>query len=398
MEETTKDSLNDIELDSNDENSDITDVTQSSKDAEGINSEKHKNKWINYIIQMFTAGASLLAMVASFRKYTYSLDAENYYGIPHKYFENSFASELIFIIIFVILMLAINFAPIILKYYNKKKAFKITRFDSILYPVLMGFCNFYILYILVVGTLNIADEYQAYIVLACLAISILLGIFSNKVLSRINLKNNIENKAMNNEKKKKSIEDLKYNKDLQNYLFIAIAISFIVVFLFVKRFSYNPSERKDYEFFYDQNGKSKIIIDNYNEKSITMDYYKILNEDTFAIRKNNFKIQNVEEKEIKFINVGQLYNRGFSKLTLNLNGGVFNDNSGSLEYAVIQNYKISELEKLINDLFTDSKPSKNGRNLLYWSTTEDGEFNYFKDSKNKLFNISSDITLYAQYE
>ena len=25
-------------------------------------------------------------------------------------------------------------------------------------------------------------------------------------------------------------------------------------------------------------------------------------------------------------------------------------------------------------------------------------FNYFKDSKNKLFDISSDITLYAQYE
>lgn len=129
-----------------------------------------------------------------------------------------------------------------------------------------------------------------------------------------------------------------------------------------------------------------------------MDYYEILNENTFAIRQHNFKIQNLEDKEIKFINIGPLYNKEFSKLTLNLNGGVFNNNSGNLEYAVIQNYKISELEKLINDLFTDSKPSKNGRKLLYWSATEDGEFNYFKDGKNKLFDISSDITLYAQYK
>ena len=370
MEETTKDSLNNGELDSNDENSGITEATQSTKDADVINSEKHKNKWLNYIIQMVSAGASLLAMIASFKKYTYSLDAEDYYGIPHKYFENSLASELIFIIFFIIFILAIIFAPLILKYYNDKKTFKITRFDSILYPILMGLCNFYILYIFVVGIFNITGDYQAYIALACLAISILLGIFANKVLKRINLKNNIEYETLDNEKKKKSIEDLEYTKDLQNYLFIAISISLIVLFLFFKRFSYDPSERKDYEFFNDQNGKSKIIIDNYNEKSITMDYYDI----------------------------GPLYNKEFSKLTLNLNGGVFNNNSGNLEYAVIQNYKISELEKLINDLFTDSKPSKNGRKLLYWSATEDGEFNYFKDGKNKLFDISSDITLYAQYK
>ena len=398
MEETTKDSLNNGELDSNDENSGITEATQSTKDADVINSEKHKNKWLNYIIQMVSAGASLLAMIASFKKYTYSLDAEDYYGIPHKYFENSLASELIFIIFFIIFILAIIFAPLILKYYNDKKTFKITRFDSILYPILMGLCNFYILYIFVVGIFNITGDYQAYIALACLAISILLGIFANKVLKRINLKNNIEYETLDNEKKKKSIEDLEYTKDLQNYLFIAISISLIVLFLFFKRFSYDPSERKDYEFFNDQNGKSKIIIDNYNEKSITMDYYEILNENTFAIRQHNFKIQNLEDKEIKFINIGPLYNKEFSKLTLNLNGGVFNNNSGNLEYAVIQNYKISELEKLINDLFTDSKPSKNGRKLLYWSATEDGEFNYFKDGKNKLFDISSDITLYAQYK
>ncbi|WP_294797052.1 InlB B-repeat-containing protein [uncultured Fenollaria sp.] len=398
MKETTKVSLNNGELNSNDENSDITKATQSSKDAEGMNSDASKKKWYDYLIQIISAITSLLAMIAGFKKYTYSLNAENYYGIPHKYFENSLTSELIFIIVFAVLMLAINFIPLILKYYNDKKTFKITRFDSILYPILMGLCNFYILYIFVVGIFNITGEYQAYIALACLAISILLGIFANKVLKRINLKNNIEYEALDNKKKNKSIEDLEYTKDLQNYLFIAIAISLIVLFLFFKRFSYDPSERKDYEFFNDQNGKGKIIIDNYNEKSITMDYYEILNENTFAIRQNNFKIQNVEEKEIEFKHIGPLYNKTFSKLTLDLNGGKFKDNLGILEYAVVKNYKISELEKLVNNLFTDSKPSKNGRNLLYWSATEDGEFNYFKDSTNKLFDLSSDIILYAQYK
>lgn len=398
MEETTKDSLNNGELNSNDENSGITEVTQSSKDAESINSEKPKNKWFNYIIQMISVSTSLLAMIAGFKKYTYSLNAENYYGIPHKYFENSLTSELIFIIVLAVLMLAINFIPLILKYYNDKNIFQITRFESIFYPILIGFSNLYILYFLVISIFNIGDKYQLCIFLPCLVISFLLGIFSKKVIKRINLKNNIENKAQNNEKKKKSIEDLKYNKDLQNYLFIAISISFIVVFLFVKRFSYNPSERKNYEFFCDQDGKCKIIIDSYNEKAITMDYYKILNEDTFAIRQNNFQIQNVEEKEIKYINVGPLYNKGFSKLILDLNGGEFKNNSGVLEYAVVQNYKISELEKLVNDLFTDSKPSTCRRKLLYWSETKDGEFDYFKVNKDNNYDMSSDITLYAQYK
>lgn len=214
-------------------------------------------------------------------------------------------------------------------------------------------------------------------------------------MKRIYDKKIIYNKVQENEK---NIGDVNYNKDIQDYLIIALLISLSIVFLIIKRFSYDPSSRKDYEIFNDQDGKTKIIIDSNNEKAITMDYYEILNENTFAIRQHNFKIQNLEDKEIKFINIGPLYNKEFSKLTLNLNGGVFNNNSGNLEYAVIQNYKISELEKLINDLFTDSKLSKNGGKLLYWSATEDGEFNYFKDGKNKLFDISSDITLYAQYK
>lgn len=398
MDKNMKDNLNEEKLVTDGNDSADTDDTQLYKSEKVVNLENPKNKWYDYLLQIVTASTTVLAMIASFKKYTYSLNAENYYGIPHRYFENNIISELIFIISFIIFLLAIYFIPLIIKYFSNKKTFKITRFESILYPILTGFCNFYILYIFVVGIFNITGDYQAYIALACLAISILLGIFANKVLKRINLKNNIEYETLDNEKKKKSIEDLEYTKDLQNYLFIAISISLIVLFLFFKRFSYDPSERKDYEFFNDQNGKSKIIIDNYNEKSITMDYYEILNENTFAIRQHNFKIQNLEDKEIKFINIGPLYNKEFSKLTLNLNGGVFNNNSGNLEYAVIQNYKISELEKLINDLFTDSKPSKNGGKLLYWSATEDGEFNYFKDGKNKLFDISSDITLYAQYK
>lgn len=397
MEEATKDILNSEELGSNDDNSDITDEIRVSNDEEGMNSDASKKKWYDYLIQIISASMSILAIIAGFKKYTYSIDSEHFYGIPHKYFENSPISELIFIILFAIFMLAISFIPIILKHYNDKNTFKITRFDSIFYPILMGFCIFYILYFLVSSVLNIPNENQSYIILLCLVISILLGIFSYKLLKWINVKNNIENKARNYEKKKKSIEDLKYNRDLENYLLIAIVISITVVVLFIKRFSYDSSERKDYEFFNDNCGKRKIIIDNYNEKAITMDYYKILNENKFAIRKCNFEIQNVEEKEIEFKHIGPLYNKTFSKLTLDLNGGELNNDTGSLEYAIVQNYKISELEKLLSDLFTESKPNKDGRKLLYWSTTEDGKIDYFKDNNNKLFDISSDITLYAQY-
>ncbi len=398
MEETTKDSLNNGELNSNDENSGITEVTQSSKDAEGMNSDASKKKWYDYLIQIISASTSLLAMIAGFKKYTYSLNAENYYGIPHKYFENSLTSELIFIIVFAVLMLAINFIPLILKYYNDKNIFQITRFESIFYPILIGFSNLYILYFLAISIFNIDNKYQLCIFLPCLVISFLLGIFSKKVIKRINHKNNEVNKSKADEKKIQNKEAAKYNKDFQKYLITALVTSLILIVFFLKRFSYDPSRRKDYEFFCDQDGKCKIIIDSYNEKAITMDYYKILNEDTFAIRQNNFQIQNVEEKEIKYNNVGPLYNKGFSKLILDLNGGEFKNNSGDLEYAVVQNYKISELEKLVNDLFTDSKPSTCGRKLLYWSETKDGEFDYFKVNKDNNYDMSSDITLYAQYK
>lgn len=395
MDKNMKDNLNEEKLVTDGKDSADTDDTQLYKSEKVVNLENPKNKWYDYLLQIVTASTTVLAMIASFKKYTYSLNAENYYGIPHRYFENNIISELIFIISFIIFLLAIYFIPLIIKYFSNKKTFKITRFESILYPILTGFCNFYILFILLVSIFNISYKYQIYILLLCLIISIVLGIYSYKVMKRIYDKKIIYNKVQENEK---NIGDVNYNKDIQDYLIIALLISLSIVFLIIKRFSYDPSSRKDYEIFNDQDGKAKIIIDSNNEKSITMDYYEILNENTFAIRQHNFKIQNLEDKEIKFINIGPLYNKEFSKLTLNLNGGVFNNNSGNLEYAVIQNYKISELEKLINDLFTDSKPSKNGRKLLYWSATEDGEFNYFKDGKNKLFDISSDITLYAQYK
>lgn len=395
MDKNMKDNLNEEKLVTDGKDSADTDDTQLYKSEKVVNLENPKNKWYDYLLQIVTASTTVLAMIASFKKYTYSLNAENYYGIPHRYFENNIISELIFIISFIIFLLAIYFIPLIIKYFSNKKTFKITRFESILYPILTGFCNFYILFILLVSIFNISYKYQIYILLLCLIISIVLGIYSYKVMKRIYDKKIIYNKVQENEK---NIGDVNYNKDIQDYLIIALLISLSIVFLIIKRFSYDPSSRKDYEIFNDQDGKAKIIIDSNNEKAITMDYYEILNENTFAIRQHNFKIQNLEDKEIKFINIGPLYNKDFSKLTLNLNGGVFNNNSGNLEYAVIQNYKISELEKLINDLFTDSKPSKNGRKLLYWSATEDGEFNYFKDGKNKLFDISSDITLYAQYK
>lgn len=395
MDKNMKDNLNEEKLVTDGNDSADTDDTQLYKSEKVVNLENPKNKWYDYLLQIVTASTTVLAMIASFKKYTYSLNAENYYGIPHRYFENNIISELIFIISFIIFLLAIYFIPLIIKYFSNKKTFKITRFESILYPILTGFCNFYILFILLVSIFNISYKYQIYILLLCLIISIVLGIYSYKVMKRIYDKKIIYNKVQENEK---NIGDVNYNKDIQDYLIIALLISLSIVFLIIKRFSYDPSSRKDYEIFNDQNGKSKIIIDSNNEKAITMDYYEILNENIFAIRPYNFKIQNLEDKEIKFINIGPLYNKEFSKLTLNLNGGVFNNNSGNLEYAVIQNYKISELEKLINDLFTDSKPSKNGGKLLYWSATEDGEFNYFKDGKNKLFDISSDITLYAQYK
>lgn len=395
MDKNMKDNLNEEKLVTDGKDSADTDDTQLYKSEKVVNLENPKNKWYDYLLQIVTASTTVLAMIASFKKYTYSLNAENYYGIPHRYFENNIISELIFIISFIIFLLAIYFIPLIIKYFSNKKTFKITRFESILYPILTGFCNFYILFILLVSIFNISYKYQIYILLLCLIISIVLGIYSYKVMKRIYDKKIIYNKVQENEK---NIGDVNYNKDIQDYLIIALLISLSIVFLIIKRFSYDPSSRKDYEIFNDQDGKAKIIIDSNNEKAITMDYYEILNENTFAIRQHNFKIQNLEDKEIKFINIGPLYNKEFSKLTLNLNGGVFNNNSGNLEYAVIQNYKISELEKLINDLFTDSKPSKNGRKLLYWSATEDGEFNYFKDGKNKLFDISSDITLYAQYK
>lgn len=395
MDKNMKDNLNEEKLVTDGKDSADTDDTQLYKSEKVVNLENPKNKWYDYLLQIVTASTTVLAMIASFKKYTYSLNAENYYGIPHRYFENNIISELIFIISFIIFLLAIYFIPLIIKYFSNKKTFKITRFESILYPILTGFCNFYILFILLVSIFNISYKYQIYILLLCLIISIVLGIYSYKVMKRIYDKKIIYNKVQENEK---NIGDVNYNKDIQDYLIIALLISLSIVFLIIKRFSYDPSSRKDYEIFNDQDGKAKIIIDSNNEKEITMDYYEILNENTFAIRQHNFKIQNLEDKEIKFINIGPLYNKEFSKLTLNLNGGVFNNNSGNLEYAVIQNYKISELEKLINDLFTDSKPSKNGGKLLYWSATEDGEFNYFKDGKNKLFDISSDITLYAQYK
>lgn len=395
MDKNMKDNLNEEKLVTDGKDSADTDDTQLYKSEKVVNLENPKNKWYDYLLQIVTASTTVLAMIASFKKYTYSLNAENYYGIPHRYFENNIISELIFIISFIIFLLAIYFIPLIIKYFSNKKTFKITRFESILYPILTGFCNFYILFILLVSIFNISYKYQIYILLLCLIISIVLGIYSYKVMKRIYDKKIIYNKVQENEK---NIGDVNYNKDIQDYLIIALLISLSIVFLIIKRFSYDPSSRKDYEIFNDQDGKAKIIIDSNNEKAITMDYYEILNENTFAIRQHNFKIQNLEDKEIKFINIGPLYNKEFSKLTLNLNGGVFNNNSGNLEYAVIQNYKISELEKLINDLFIDSKPSKNGGKLLYWSATEDGEFNYFKDGKNKLFDISSDITLYAQYK
>lgn len=115
MEEATKDILNSEELGSNDDNSDITDEIRVSNDEEGMNSDASKKKWYDYLIQIISASMSILAIIAGFKKYTYAIDSEHFYGIPHKYFENSPISELIFIILFAIFMLAISFIPIILK-------------------------------------------------------------------------------------------------------------------------------------------------------------------------------------------------------------------------------------------------------------------------------------------
>ena len=91
------------------------------------------SKWIPLLTGIITLVVAAGNVVLNFLNYGYARKAEEFYGVPSRYFTNSFVDDKVMIFISILLYLVILDLPFILKKLYKVK--KLGKFESVLYSL-----------------------------------------------------------------------------------------------------------------------------------------------------------------------------------------------------------------------------------------------------------------------
>lgn len=106
------------------------------------------SKWIPLLTGITTLVVAVGNVVLNFLNYGYARKAEDFYGVPSRYFTNSFVDDKVMIFVSILLYLVILDLPFILKKLYKVK--KLDIFESVFYSLAIAAVTFLVVYMSII--------------------------------------------------------------------------------------------------------------------------------------------------------------------------------------------------------------------------------------------------------
>jgi|GEM_PF-3231865 membrane protein len=293
-------------------------INKQIEDRTNLKVEKNTEIMVNIkecskFISIFSAVLYGLAMgIKNIYYFWYSLDAEQFYGIPRHYFYESIIGDVNIYLILILIFIIILLSPPIIKKLLKKR--RISNLEAFGYSTIISMLIFYILLNCAIDIINsLKTEYlnnSKYLMIGIFIIGIIslisfivyINLFIKEDESVVEENNYVTDKKIKNNAKKAGVV----------YLFFVLVFTIAVVGAIVVFFSKIkfPTNINTYEVVYEGNCQKKIVVGEYKEFYILMDIIKkedevigsklVFKKHFYELkRKDNLKIGNLKFEQIE---------------------------------------------------------------------------------------------------
>lgn len=240
--------------------------------------------------------------------YFYSINAEQFYGVPKFYFyDNLYVDYLVKIILFIITIIIFFFPQEIKSFLSRNK---LSVLESLLYSSLFGVFAFVVSLIFFFSFLiDILkeSEYLYFILYGCaifgvITLCVYFLIFRNDSKEYLNNKQEINS----NKVKHKSFFMPKTSDDIINIFSLVIGIIVIgmILLLMYHSLQFNPDNKKRYEIIEENDMECKVIIGYYKDLAILMDGKISWSDEKtkkyLKITKDEYKLESIKNKKLKY--------------------------------------------------------------------------------------------------
>lgn len=304
---------------------------ENNKTTEHKNNNGENNKFISIIkaysehISVFSAILYGIAMVIkNTYLFYYSIEAEQFYGIPSKYFYENILGDinikLIWILIFILILLS---PPIIKKWLNKSK---LSILEASGYSGLISITIFEILLLTAIQVIDsfklhyINDSKYCWIVILILILVVVAYSFYVyiKLFTRGDFKV-IDNNGVSN-------QDIKNTDKKTETLYRKFAAIFIILFMAILFLFYSnvklPYNTKSYEVVLVGNKAEKFVVGEYKDFYILMNIKEIKHcrlgnsteESKLVFYKAYYELKKKENLKILYINFKQIESESDAKI------------------------------------------------------------------------------------
>lgn len=266
-------------------------------------------------IPVFSAILYGMAMVIkNVYLFYYSFRAEQFYGIPRKYFYENVLGDVNISLILVLLFILVLVSPTIIKKWLKRR---LSLFEAVAYS---GMISIVIFEIILLTVIRILDTFKLdYIINSKISqIGFLIFVFCITVFSfcvYIKLFMSEDSEIIENTYiEKQKIQNT--NKKRKIHIIFASICTFVVVgivFLFLVNIEF-PSNTKSYEVVLEKNDVKRIVVGDYKDFYILMDVKEIKNvklkndEEGYKLvfRKYYYELKQKENNKIVYFNFKQV--------------------------------------------------------------------------------------------
>ncbi|WP_420027858.1 hypothetical protein ACN6IQ_02075 [Fannyhessea vaginae] len=260
------------------------------------------------MIMVPPAALTFLGVLYGIIRYLYSLNAEQFYGIPKFYFYDNLQVDYVMSAVFFMATIMLCFSPFMKKGFLKKN--KLNFFEILAYSFLFAFFVFCLSLVFcvsfIINTLHFIG-YDSVLLSLCILVAIISWVvYFFALKTDLTDHPNIDKQETEEDKNKEDAPDELKTKNIIAFALAIVTTTVIVIVevLISNSTLFTPNNKKNYEII--QVGKSEcnVIVGYYKDSAIIMkgkiDYP---NSDLYSqlkIKKRYYKLESIEEKDLVY--------------------------------------------------------------------------------------------------
>ena len=259
------------------------------------------------IIMIPTFVLTLLGVLYGIICYYYSLNAEQYYGIPKFYFYDNLQTDYIMKVMSFIATIMVFFSPFMVKRFLRKH--KLKNLESLGFSFLIAFLVFYLSLMvcdsLIINTLHITGQ-DSILLCICVSVSIISWIVYFFVFKTVLSEHlNVDKQEIEKDKNRNDVKVVLKTKENTIALSFAIIVTISIVMisaLIINSPLFTPQNKKNYEIIQTENLECNVLVGSYKDSAIIMkgkiEYQNKGSDSHLKIKKGFYRVESTEEKDL----------------------------------------------------------------------------------------------------